>query len=517
MLKYDRNVGDTPLPLFDDISSNSTPRRQTVTIDYQPQPRQRLLHTCPANEILFGGAAGPGKSHALRFEALLTCLRVPGLRAYLFRRTQPELERNHILPALTQFPRELATFRASSQCFECVNGSRLTFCGCPREADVFRYQGVEMHLLLFDELTSFTEFQYDYLRARLRCTLAVPEAYRHKIPGIVAASNPGGVGHAFVKSRFVDFAPALTVRRAPAAQGGMLRCYIPGRLEDNAILLARDPSYRDRLSALPEPYRTAYRDGDWDIFLGQAFSFSRSLHVIRPRPVPADAPLFMTFDWGYGAPFSVGWWWSDSDGRLYRFAEWYGWNGRANQGLRLTDSCIAAGIIARESSLGLDGRRITRLAGPDCFAKKPDYRGGGQGPSTAEVFAQAGVPLAPGDPSRVSKIRQFHERLRPRDDGPPMLLVYDVCEQFIRTIPLLVTDRRNVEDIDTTGEDHIYDEACHACMARPLAGDTAPTAVGPTARLIDALVAGEMPPAAREELCPSLDLLYRGDNPPEPL
>lgn len=468
-----------------------------VVLDYAPLPRQAELHTCPANEILFGGAAGPGKSHALRFEALLMCLRVPGLRAYLFRRTQPELERNHILPALSQFPRELVTFKASKQRFECINGSFLTFCGCPREADVFRYQGVEFHLLVIDELTSFTEFQYDYLRGRLRCALPVPAAYRHRIPGIVAASNPGGVGHAFVKARFVDYAPPGVPRCGPEREGGMVRCYIPARLTDNPILLARDPGYAARLSSLPEPYRTAYRDGDWDTFLGQAFAFSRSRHVIRPRPVPGHAPVLMTFDWGYAAPFSVGWWWVDADGRLLRFAEWYGWNGRPGQGLRLTDAQIAAGIRERETRLGLEGRTLLRLAGPDCFAKKPDYRGGGQGPSTAEVFARAGLPLAPGDPSRVAKIRQFHERLRLRDDGEPMLLVYEGCEQFIRTIPLLVTDRAHVEDIDTTGEDHIYDEACHACMARPLAWGAAGAAAGPAARLIDAVLAE---PQADEEV-----------------
>lgn len=462
-----------------------------IVLDYRPQARQRLLHACPANEILFGGAAGPGKSHALRFEALLMCLRVPGLRAYLFRRTMPEIERNHIGPALAQFPRQVGTFRASKARFEFLNGSSLTFCGCQRESDVFGYQGAELHLLLIDELTSFTEFQYDYLRGRLRCAIPVPPAYRHRIPGIVCASNPGGVGHAFVKSRFVDFAPAMVPRRAPAAEGGMLRCYIPGRLSDNAILLRRDPGYAARLDALPEPYRTAYRDGDWDVFMGQAFAFSRRLHVVKPRPVPAGAPLFMSFDWGYGAPFSVGWWWVDGDGRLYRFGEWYGTNGSPNQGLRLTDSRIAAGILEREAGLGIAGRAVTRLAGPDCFARKPDYRGGGQGPSTAEVFAGAGLYLAPGDPSRTAKIRQFHERLRPRDDGPPMLLAYDTCVHFIRTIPLLVTDRRNVEDIDTTGEDHAYDEACHVCMARPLAPGNGRTAAPPAARIIDAVEYGD--------------------------
>ena len=478
---------------FADMSSSPAGQKvaeERVALSYRPQPAQRLLHACRANEILFGGAAGPGKSHALRFEAFLMCLRVPGLQAYLFRRTLVELERNHIQPALCQFPAALARFQASRNRFEFINGSSLTFCGCQREADVFAYQGAELHLLLIDELTHFSEFQYDFLRSRLRCVLPVPRPYRHKVPGIVCASNPGGVGHAFVKSRFVDFAPPLTPRRAPLTEGGMLRCFIPARLADNRILLAADPGYAARLDALPEPYRTAYLEGDWDVFLGQAFSFSRRLHVIRPRPVPEHAPLLMTFDWGYGAPFSIGWWWVDGDGRLYRFGEWYGTSGLPNQGLRLTDSEIAAGIHERETGFGIAGRTVTRLAGPDCFARKPDYRGGGQGPSTAEVFARSGLCLSPGDPGRSAKIRQFRERLRPGPGGgPPMLLVYDTCSAFIRTIPLLVADRRNVEDIDTSGEDHVYDEACHACMARPLGLLGGEPSVRPAARLIDAILA----------------------------
>jgi hypothetical protein len=442
-------------------------------VDYSPQPRQALLHRVRANEILFGGAAGPGKSHALRFEALMWCLRIPGLQAYLFRRTGPELEKNHILPSMAQFPGTLGRYVAARRAWEFRNGSRLFFCACRFDRDVFRYQGTEMHLLLVDELTALTEFQYDYLRGRVRCSLAIPPRYRCRIPGVVCATNPGGVGHGFVKARFVDFSPPCVPRRAPDNEGGMVRCHIPARLSDNAILARRDPDYVHRLDALPEPLRSAYKDGRWDVFFGQAFAFSRSRHVIAPRPVPDAAPLYMSFDWGYGAPFSVGWWWVDADGRLFRFAEWYGWSGTANQGLRMTDSMIAIGIREREARLGIGGRSVIRLAGPDCFAKKPDYRGGGQGPGTAEEFARQGVFLCPGDPSRLLKIRQFHERLRPREGAAPLLQVYDTCEQFIRTIPLLAADRRNVEDIDTSGEDHVYDEACHVCMARPLALEAA--------------------------------------------
>jgi hypothetical protein len=211
---------------------------------------------------------------------------------------------------------------------------------------------------------------------------------------------------------------------------------------------------------------------------GQAFNFRRDDHVIAPLPIPRGAPIYFTFDWGYGAPFSIGWWWVDADGRGYRFSEWYGAsisNAGKIEGLRLTDDEIAEGIKTREEELEIWGQRFPRLAGPDCFSKKPDYKGGGQGPSTAEVFARHKIYLSPGDPDRELKIRQFRGRLRifEQEEGKPkrmpMLVVYKGCEHFIRTIPLIPVSKHKPEDVDTTSEDHCYDEACHFCMARPLA------------------------------------------------
>ena len=463
-------------------------------IDYRPQPKQRLLHECPANEILYGGAAGPGKSHALRHEGLRFAVEIEKLQVYLFRRTFPELEKNHILPSWGEFPKDLGNYRNQARRWEFFNGSMLHFCHCQHEQDVYNYQGAEIHLLLMDELTTFTEFQYDYLLGRVRTALEIPEKYKHKIPGVLLASNPGGVGHDFVKRRWVDFCSAelkkakgkshvyyritpsgekqhYILKRSKQREGGMVRAYIPGRLEDNKILLKTDPKYIHRLDNLPEPYRTAYKEGDWEIFLGQAFHFSKDYHVIQPRPIPEWVQIYMTFDWGYGAPFSIGWWWVDADGRIYRFDEDYGWNGTANQGLRITDSEIAARILEKEDEMGMSKRKIIRYCDPTCFNKKPDYKGGGQGPSTAEEFVKIKKRLAmiPGDPSRHLKIRQFRERLKlPLGDQPPMMLVYENCQQFIRTIPLLQTDPNDVEDIDTTGEDHCYDEAALICMARPI-------------------------------------------------
>jgi len=440
-----------------------------IKIDYKPQPKQEVLHKCSANEILYGGSAGPGKSHALRMEALIWCLRIPGLQVYLFRRTMPELEKNHILPSREHFPMGIGRYKEQKRRWEFRNGSMLHFCHCQYKSDVFQYQGAEIHLLLIDELTTFLEFQYDYLRGRVRCTLPIPEQYRHKIPGIVCASNPGGVGHQFVKSRWVDSAKPLELHRASNREGGMMRCYIPGKLEDNPILLERDPEYVHRLDALPEPWRTAYKEGDWDIFLGQAFSFTRQHHVCEPLPVPEYAPLYFTFDWGFGKPYSILYFWIDQDNRAYLFSEIYGClRGQPDTGIRQTDPEIADAIIEHEKQLGIWQKSIIRLCDPTCFNKKPDYKGGGQGPSTAEEFAAKNLFLTPGDPSRVLKIRQFNARLRMFEDMAPMLQVYSNCTEFIRTIPLLQMDENKPEDISTTMEDHHFDSACLLFMARPV-------------------------------------------------
>ena len=168
----------------------------------------------------------------------------------------------------------------------------------------------------------------------------------------------------------------------------------------------------------------------------------------------------------------------DNDGRLIRFDEWYGYNGAANEGLRIPDSEIATEIIARENSMGISHRQIMRLSGHDCFAKKPDYHGGGQAPSTAEIFAQHGLYLTCGDADRAKKIRNFRERLNIIGDERPMLQVCERCIHTLRTIPNLVCNKNNIEDIDTMGEDHIYDEIGLVCNSR--AGSAWEVAIKPS-------------------------------------
>ncbi len=443
--------------------------------------------------LLYGGALGGGKSFFLRWYCLRVLLEL-GRRGFrnvavmLACEDYTSLKDRQLSKISIEFPscfgRSLSDHKDFGRCFllDPQYGAGVI---CFRNLDdPSKYASAEFALIAVDELTKNPYDVFTHLRTRLRW------------PGLediecqfVAGSNPGSVGHGWVKQLWIDRTlPDEFIR--PVDYRPQF-AYIPSLASDNPHLTE---GYYTSLNTLPTNLRKAFRDGDWNIFLGQAFTeWTPALHIIPPRPIPAHAPLYCTFDWGYGAPFSFGWWWCDADGRGYRFNEWYGWDGSPNQGLRMADADIAAEVVRREVAAGLARytgetfryndqsypsatweRTILRLAGPDCFSRKPNYMGGGQGPSTAEVFAKFRLFLSKGDPSRELKLRQFRERLRiPKDSdgniaGVPMLQVYNTCSQFIRTIPSLVMDTNNIEDIDTNGEDHVFDESAHFAMARPM-------------------------------------------------
>jgi hypothetical protein len=320
--------------------------------------------------------------------------------------------------------------------------------------DPSKYQSAEFAAAGIDELTKNDYDTFTEIRKRLRWT-GIPDDECL----LLGATNPGGIGHGYCKALWVDKIYPDEFKE-PYDYSAKF-CYIPAKADDNPHL---DEGYWRMLHTLPQHQRAAFRDGSWDTYVGQALQeWSRVHHVIKPLPVPENSPKFMTFDWGFGAPFSVGWWWLDADGRFYRFAEWYGWNGTPNQGLRLADSEIAQGIIKREESMGFK-RRIEnnkvvfdpflRFCDPTCLNRKPNYQGGGQGRSTSDEFRAEGLVLRPGDPRRDLKLRQFHQRLLVEKDEKtgqfrtPMMQVYDSCIHFIRTIPNIVVNPNNVEDID---------------------------------------------------------------------
>lgn len=349
------------------------------------------------------------------------------------------------------------------------NGAEVVLAAIMRPELANDWVGHSFTEISIDECTTFPFFSkmVDKLRGSLRSAHGVP-------CHMFGTGNPGGSGHMQVKDFFKLGSAGLAECINPYTVFTEIeesRVFIPSFLHENLILWENDPKYVKRLLSISDPaLRRAWLLGDWDVFIGQAFYWSPKRHIIPYFPVPDYVPIIMTYDWGYGAPFSVGWWWVDADGRVYRFMEWYGWNGSPNEGLRIEDSKVAEGILEREHKAGINNRIVDRLAGPDCFNRKPNYQGGGQGPSTAEVFRGSGIKLRPGDPERKLKIRQFRERLKIPNNSfeMPMMVVYQSCSQFIRTVPPLAMDEDNPEDLDTDQEDHVYDEACHIAMSRPL-------------------------------------------------
>lgn len=448
------------------------------------QEKQSIAFLTPATEILYGGAAGGGKSYLLRVSAIRWCLEIAGIQVYLFRRTLPDLRDNHLRGPTSFFvmlEKGLQTgqikYRAQENEFEFPNGAVLHLCYCDSENDVEKYRGAEIHVLLPDELTHFSEYQYRFLRSRVRIAgLVVPEQYKGRLPRVEAATNPGSIGHAWVKRTFITPKPPFEIWRASPDEGGMLRQFIPAKLSDNKYLMEEDPEYADRLRGLgADSLVRAMLEGDWNIIAGQAFEkLRRETHCLQPFEIPEDWLRFGSFDWGSTRPFSYGMWAVASNptevggihierGALVRYNEWYGWNGKPNEGLRMEAPEVARGILAKEDGV----KPVYRIA--DSSMWKVDG-----GPSIAETFNKHGCILRPspkGPGSRHNGYVEVRARIAGDKDGPMLFATSNCHSGFWRTMPDLVMDEHQFgiksEQIDTDQEDHASDDVMYACTSRP--------------------------------------------------
>lgn len=446
-----------------------------MKLQYAPTEKQRLFHESCADEVLYGGAAGGGKSYALCWDAFMRCMKYPKTHAYLFRRTYPEIEMTLVRIMRGIVPEKIGRYVAGVHEMRFANGSVAHFCQLSNEGEgLLKYQGAEIHWLYMDELTHFTKAMYDYLRTRLRAERSLGIA-----PCVRCASNPGGPGHAWVKTRFVDSTNCgERIREMPVASEilGTVSVrrlqYIPATAMDNPHI---PKSYIIELEQKPKAMRDALLYGKWDAFDGQAFPeftddplhYEDGLwtHVIRPFAIPPDWTRTVSFDHGYTKPFSLGVWAVDPDGRAYRYKEDYGCvEGEANVGVMNTPGEIGerlARLLEPEMRLGLP---VAGIADPAIWDRS-------RGMSVEEQIRRAfsGVIFRKGDNTRLPGKMQLHERLKFGEDGRPMLYIFENCRDFRRTLPTLVYDAKKPEDIDTAGEDHIYDETRYFLMSRPIA------------------------------------------------
>ncbi len=431
----------------------------------------------PEYECLYGGAAGGGKSDALLMEALRQA-NIPHYRGLILRRTFPQLEAlisrsNELYPRI--FPG--AKYNSTGHRWIFPSGASLFFGSMQLEADKHQYQGKPYDFIAFDELTHFTKDQYMYLMSRNRPTGPGTRTY------IRATANPGGIGHGWVKQRFIDPAPPMTPicdeYSVTDPEGNIhriirKRIFVPSTVFDNEELLRNDPNYLGTLAMLPEAEKKALLYGDWNSFAGQVFREWRDdaahyrdrlwTHVIEPFEPPKHWLCWRGFDFGYTRPYSVGWYLADNEGKIYRIRELYGCSGEANHGAMQNPVEIASCIreIEKNDPL-LRGREIYGVADPSIFDES-------RGQSIAALMCQSPnfVTWSPGDNTRIAGLAQCHYRLSFREDGDPMFQVFNTCRNFLRTVPSLVYDQHRVEDVDTSMEDHIYDEWRYVMMASPI-------------------------------------------------
>lgn len=420
--------------------------------DYVPSERQTKFHTSVAFETLYGGAAGGGKTAAIVAEAVTYCMKHPKGRVYIFRKTIPELKQS-VIPEIHKQCADYMNiakgmrYNSQDRTFTFNNGSIIQLAYLENPADMFKYQSAEIHLLIVDELTHFTQEEYSYLKTRVRSTGEHPLK-------VMAATNPGNVGHAWVKAYFIDIAPPEELY---TDKQGNTRIFIPAKVSDHPMP-EFVKTYTKVLEANPDPnLRRALLEGDWDIFAGQAFEEWRRddedgkpYHVVKPFEIPRHWVRWFAYDWGFNT-YAAGVWLAKdpNTNRIYLYREFYE--------SKMPASEQANTILMMES----DEPVRMYLADPSLWKQIGSAE---TGETIASIFEKAQLFFQPANNDRKAGKNAVHEALAPQADGTPQLQVFSSCVNFIRTFPNLPIDINKPEDIDTRAEDHLYDALRYGLM-----------------------------------------------------
>jgi hypothetical protein len=392
-------------------------------VNWKITEKQARFIDATADEVMFGGAAGGGKSHVQVMDAMIFALKYPGSKQLILRRTFSELEKSIIRTVQMLYPREIFKFNASAHVGRFYNGSIIDFGYCANENDVYQYQSAEYDVIRFDELTHFTEHQYVYLISRVRGTNGYPKQ-------IKSSTNPGHVGHQWVKKRFVDAAPP---NKEFVGEDGLTKLFIPALLSDNHFLMQSDPAYRQKLLAMPDRERKALLYGDWNIFEGQYFDeFDPSKHVCKPFPIPPEWRRYRAIDYGLdmlaGVFVAV-----NSEGRCFMYRE----SGGANLPITTAAKKILDASERNESF-------YLTLAPPDLWNRSQET-----GRSKATIFSEAGLSLTKSNNDREAGWLALKELLKLDANAEPRLQIFDTCTETIKCLPALIRDERRPTDCAT--------------------------------------------------------------------
>ncbi|MFA6142497.1 MAG: terminase family protein [Candidatus Omnitrophota bacterium] len=440
-------------------------------MEWLPLPKQEKFLRLPWYEAMFGGAKGPGKTDALLMDSTYQ-IEKPNYKAIIFRRTFPKLQ--EIIDRSHKWFRKSAHWNGDLHRWTWKSGATLQFAHCKNEEDKYNHQGQEYHYMGFDQLEEFTESQYLFLVAQNRTSDKTLKCF------VRSTSNPGNVGHAWVKRRFIDCLSPIGEPKYFLRNGeedievpkgtpkALSRAFVFSRLEDNIMLMQADPLYESRLNMLPEKLRRALREGDWDAYEGQYFDeWRKEIHVIRPYNIEEPRKNVIGIDYGYAKPSSVGWYACLPDGDIIRYREFYkegySYESLARKILELTPASEKIEYAVGDPAIWGD-----RSHHKD--PKDGELSGEVGNESMQKVFGSR-ITLLKADNSRVAGWIRFRDYLQHFVDQwghkSAKFRVFSTCINFIRTMPGLIHDELNPEDVDTTGEDHAEDEARYVIMSRP--------------------------------------------------
>jgi len=457
---------------------------------------QERFHECGAYEVLFGGSRGPGKTECLLREAIRQTGK-SNYRAIIFRRTYPRLgeivDRSHKYYGKMGAIFSGKDVQTNLPAWTWPSGAKICFGHIQHEKDKWNYHGKEFHYIGFDEIAEFTESQYLFCMSSNRTSDKEIKCY------IRCTANPGGVGHGWVKRRWIESCKPGMVHWFKNVDGDDLevdrtdthalsRAFVPATLFDNPSIIENDPNYLKRLEQLPEAEKRAFLYGDWDVFQGQFFkSFRKTIHV-QEREVIADYRKFISLDYGYAAPSSIGWWFTDFSGKLHRYRELY------QEGLTYEK----LGRMIRELTPAVE--RIDYLvADPAIWGDRARHKESFQGESGAETLQKelsGFCSVIQADNNRITGWNRLRTLMEPKKDKDGNFYsdftISPKCKDWIRTVPNLVHDELNVEDINTDGEDHAGDDTRYAVMTRPQASREAEVrSVDPAFPMAIELIHGE--------------------------
>ena len=399
-------------------------------------------------DVLYGGAAGGGKSYAMLVDPLRYAHRAAH-RALIIRRSMPEL-RELIDKSRELYPKAFpgCKYREVEKLWNFPSGAKIEFGFLERDADVYRYQGQAYSWIGFDEITHLpTEFSWNYLASRLRTTDSEITPYMR------CTANPGGVGAHWVKNRYIE--PAEP-DQSFVGKDGLTRKFIPARLEDNPFL-ATDGRYEQMLKALPPTQRKQLLEGNWDVNEGAAFTeFSMEEHVIPPFQIPIHWDRVKGIDYGYASESACIWATVDpSDGTLIVYRELY------RKGLTGEDLGYKITEMELQDPMSVQGVLDTAAWS----------RTGTTGPTVGETLVRQGHKLRRADKNRIQGKIQIHEYLRLQPSGRPRLQIFSSCPSLIRELQGIPLDKSNPEDVDTHAPDHAYDALRYLIMSRPRVND----------------------------------------------